>query len=163
MLDLADRYAASEQASAAAFIAAIEMSLDTEISASLLGRLRTFQSDFFERFPNSDYIRRFQGDDPEATAGKLIEELEENLAPEAQEYEENTQEGISGKRPYGFISVYARKPYAEALIKRAADFLPISSGNTETAVLEQEAAKQALDGPVVAETSALHTLELSCS
>jgi nucleoside phosphorylase/tetratricopeptide (TPR) repeat protein len=160
VLELADRFAASEEVSAAAFIAAIEMSLDTEISASLLGRLRTFQSDFFERFPDSDYIRRFQADDAEAMVGKLIEHLEETLAPGARHYEEITQEVISGSRPYGFISVVAGKPYAEALIKRAAGFLPISSANTEIAVLEREAAKHALDGPVVAETSALHTLEL---
>jgi nucleoside phosphorylase/tetratricopeptide (TPR) repeat protein len=160
VLDLADRFAASERVSAAAFMAAIEMSSDIELSASLLGRLRTFQSDFFERFPQSDFIRRFQADDAEALVGKLIEHLKETLAPEAQQFEEITQEVISGNRPYGFISASAGKPYAEALIKRAAGFLPISSGNTETAVLEREAAKQALDGPIVAETSALHTLEL---
>lgn len=160
VLDLADRFAASEQVSAAAFMAAIEMSLDTELSASLSGRLRTFQSDFFERFPDSDYVRRFQADDPEAMVGKLIEHLKETLAPDAQQYEEITQEVISGNRPYGFISVVAGKPYAEALIKRAAGFLPITSANAEIVAWEREAVKQALDGPVVAETSALHILGL---
>lgn len=160
VLDLADRFAASEEVSAAAFMAVIEMSLHTEISTSLLGRLRAFQSDFFERFPDSEYIRRLQADDPEAAAGKLIEHLEETLAHEAQEYEEVTQEVIAGNRPYGFLSAAAGKPYAEALIKRAAGFLPVSSGNAEIALSEREAAKQALDRLVVAETSALHTLGL---
>ncbi len=160
VLELAERFAASEQVSGVAFVAALEMSSDMELSDSLLGRLRTFQSDFFERFPDSNIVRRFEADNVEALLGRLSEHLEETLAPGAKEYEEITQGVISGNLPYGFISAFAGKPYAEALIKRAAGFLPISSANTEISALEQEAAEQALDGPVVAETSALHTLEL---
>lgn len=160
VLELAERFAASEQVSGAAFVAALEMSSDMELSDSLLGRLRTFHSDFFERFPDSDFVRRFEADDVEALLGRLSEHLKETLALGAQQYEEITQGVISGNLPYGFISAFAGKSYAEALIKRAAGFLPISSANTEIAVLEREAAEQALNGPVVAETSALHTLEL---
>jgi hypothetical protein len=166
VLDIADRFAASEQVSAAAFMAAIEMSSDiemfsdTELPLSIVGRIRSLQNEFFERFPESSAIVRLQDDDEEALVEKLIGYLKETVAPGAPQYEEIIREVISGSRPYGFLSVFAGRPYAEALIKRAAGFLPVASANADVAVAEHETAAHALDDSVVVETSALHTFGL---
>lgn len=160
VLDLADRFAASEQVSAAAFMAAIEMSADAELPMSVIGRLRSLQNEFFERFPENTAIVRLQDDDTDALVEKTIDYLEETLAPGAHQYEEIVREVIYGSRPYGFLSAFTGRPYAEALIKRAVGFLPVASADAGTTALEQGASEQALNGTAVAETSALYTLGL---
>lgn len=161
VLDLADRFAASEEVCASAFMAAIEMSRDTGLPTSVVGRLRTLQSGFFERFPDSQLITRIQAEDAETVAEKTIAHLEETLGAEAQQYEEITQGVIAGNLPYGFLSALAHKPYAEAFIKRAAGFLPVASTKADAASMEKEAAHEALDGAVVAEASAMYTVGLT--
>lgn len=93
---------------------------------------------------------------PEALKGYL----EEVLAPGAQQYEQVLRDAIAGRLPYGFLSAIARRSYGEALIKRAAGFLPVATADEEVAALEQDAASRALGGNVVIETSALNTLDL---
>lgn len=161
VLDLADRYAASEEVCASAFMAAIEMSRDTGLPPSVVGQLRTLQSDFFERFPDSQLITRIQAEDAETVAEKTIAHLEETLGAEAQQFEEITQGVIAGSLPYGFLSAFAHKPYAEAFIKRAAGFLPVASADADVARTEKETALQALDGTVVAEASSMYTVGLT--
>jgi tetratricopeptide (TPR) repeat protein len=51
VLDLADRFSASEQVSAAAFMAAIEMSSDTELTASLPGQAPDFAERLLRALP----------------------------------------------------------------------------------------------------------------
>lgn len=157
VLDLADLFAASEQASAAAFMAAHEIAADLELPASLLGRLRTSSENFFQRFPESELLSRIEVD---AEFQNLTDHLEKTLAPGADQQEEVLRGVIVGRLPYGFLSAFAGRTYTEALIKKAAGFLPVASADESTLSVEREAAQGALDGAVVAEASPLHVLGL---
>ncbi len=157
VLDLADLFAASEQVSAAAFMAAHEIAADLELSASLLGRLRTSSEDFFRRFPNSALLSRIEVDDG---FQNLTDHLKKILAPGASRYDEVVQGVVAGHLPYGFLSAFAGRTYAEALIKKAAGFLPVAPADESTLSEEREAAEESLDSAVVAEASALHVLGL---
>jgi hypothetical protein len=158
VLDLSDRFAASERVSAAALTAAYEISADLELSPSLLGRLRTLDHNFFERFPESKLLSRIEVDDAETMVTNLTDHLEETLAPGASQYEELVQGVSAGRLPYGFLSAFVGRTYAEALIKKAAGFLPAVSPDESILAIEHDAAEKALDGSVMAETSALHVL-----
>ena len=157
VLDLADLFAASEQVSAAAFMAAHEIAADLELPAGLLGRLRTAGDDFFRRFPESELLERIEVDDQ---FQNLTDHLEKKLAPGADQQEDVLGGVILGRLPYGYLSAFAGRTYAEALIKKAAGFLPVASADETVSSVEQEAAGEALDGAVVAEASALHVLGL---
>jgi tetratricopeptide (TPR) repeat protein len=156
VLRVAERYKESEQVSAAAFMTVIEMSRDMELPGNILGQLRTLTSEFFERFPQSSALVRVEFDDPQTFA----ERLEEFLAPGVKEYEETLNKVVAGSLPYGFLAAFAGRTYAEALIMRAAGFLPVAAADESIAALEREAASTALGRSVVAETSALVVLEL---
>jgi 5'-methylthioadenosine/S-adenosylhomocysteine nucleosidase len=158
VLDLADLFAASEQVSAAAFMAAHEIAADLELPVGLLGRLRTASEDFFRRFPESELLERIEVDDE---FQNLTDHLEKTLVPGAGQQEDVLQGVIAGRLPYGFVSAFAGRTYAEALIKRAAGFLPVASADESTLAVEREAAEEALDGAVVTEASALHVLGLA--
>jgi nucleoside phosphorylase len=160
VLDIADRFVASEQVSAAAVVAAAELSEHIELQASVLGRIRILLSGFFERFPQSKTLVRMQAEDAEGLMNKLASYLEETFSSQSQQRERIMRDVSLGRLPYDFVSTLAGRPYATALIQRAAGFLPIASIDTETRSLEREAADQALDAAVVAETSALHVLDL---
>lgn len=157
VLGLADLFAASEQVSAAAFMAAHEIAADLGLPAGLLGRLRTASEDFFRRFPESGLLERIEVDDE---FQNLTDHLEKTLAPGAGQQEDVLRGVIAGRLPYGYLSAFAGRTYAEALIKRAAGFLPVASADESASSVEQEAAREALDGAVVAEASALHVLGL---
>ena len=157
VLDLADLFAASEQVSAAAFMAVHEMAADLELPAGLLGRLCTASETFFQRFSQSELLSRIEVDDE---FQNLTDHLEKALAPGADQMKDVVQGVIAGRLPYGFLSAFAGRTYAEALIKKAAGFLPVASADDSILALERQAAEEALDGAVVAETSALHVLGL---
>lgn len=156
VLDLADLFAASEQVSATAFMAAHEIAADLELPANLLGRLRTASENFFQRFPESEMLRRIEVDDDFKS---LTDSLENTLAPGADQLEGVVQGVIAGRLPYGLLSAFAGRTYAEALIKKAAGFLPVASADESILSVEREAAEEALNGAVVAEASALHVLD----
>ncbi len=157
VLDLADHFAASEQVSATAFMAAHEIAADLDLPASLLGRLRTSSEDFFQRFPESGLLLRIEVDDEFRS---LTDHLEKTLAPGAEQQEDVLRGVIEGRLPYGYLSAFAGRTYAEALIKKAAGFLPVAPADESVSSVERGAAEQALDGVVVTESSALHVLEL---
>jgi tetratricopeptide (TPR) repeat protein len=156
VLRLAEHYKESEQVNAAAFMTALEMSRDVELPANVVGQVRTLANEFFERFPESTSLFRIEFDDPHT----LVDRLEEYLAPGVEEYEGTLNKVVIGSLPYGFLAAVAGRPYAEALIKQAAGFLPVATTDESIAALEREAASTALGGVVVAETSALHVLGL---
>lgn len=155
VLDLADQFAASEQVSAAAFMAAHDIAANLELPTSLLGRLRMWSENFFQRFPESKSLSPIEVDDE---FQNLTGYLEKTLAPGAHQMENVLQGVIAGRLPYGFLSAFAGRTYAEALIKKAAGFLPVAPADESILSVEREVAEEALDGAVVAETSALHVL-----
>lgn len=157
VLDLADLFAASEQVSAAGFMAAHEIAADLELPANLLARLRTSSENFFRRFPESGFLKRIEVDDE---FQGLNDFLRAKLSPDAGRLDDVLRGVVAGQLPYGFLSALAGRSYAEAIIKKAAGFLPVASTDESTVCVEREAAEEALDGAVVAEASALHVLGL---
>lgn len=158
VLDLADRFAASEQVSAAAFMATHEIAGDLELPASLLGRLRALSEDFFRRFPESELLQRIEVDEE---FQNLTDYVKMMMSSDEGRQEDVLKGVIAGRLPYGFLSAFAGRTYAEALIKKAAGFLPVASADEVTLSVEHDAAKEALDSVVVAEASALHVLGLA--
>lgn len=160
VLDLADLFAASEHVSAAAFMAAHQIAADLELAPSLLGRVRTMTVDFFERFPESKLVKRIEVPDGQNAAESLAKHLQEHLAPGAGRHEEVLRGVVAGQLPYGFLSAFAGRTYAEAIVKKAAGFLPVAAPDDSALAAERETAEEALDGAVVAEASALHVVGL---
>ena len=88
------------------------------------------------------------------TPEELLEKLRPSLEADAHAIDEMAEKVREGW-PYGLLAQVGRRPYAAALIHRAAGCLPIATVNADRATGEMEAARAALDGPVAVDVSTL--------
>lgn len=88
------------------------------------------------------------------TAEEMLERLRPSLEANAQAIEEMTDKVRQGW-PYGLLASVGRRPYAAALLHRAAGCLPIATVDGARAEVEVNVARAALRGPVVVDVSTL--------
>jgi tetratricopeptide (TPR) repeat protein len=151
-LELVDRYGQSEEFAAPAISAILMMTRKATLPEPTAARMQQSTEAFFERFPSSTLLQRITVEDPEA----LLVEFRRQLEPGAAQYAEIRQHVAQGEYPVGMLALAARKPYAEALLRRAPGFLLAYPGDSTLAEHELRLATDALDGTVVIEPSALH-------
>jgi hypothetical protein len=89
-----------------------------------------------------------------------LAEFRRQLEPGAAQYTEIRRHVAQGEYPLGMLAMAARKPYAEALLRRAPGFLLAHPADLTLAEHERQLAAQALDGTVVIEPSSLHLASL---
>ncbi len=151
-LALLERYGGSEEFAAAAIGTIIMMARNASLPEPTAARLQQATGGFFDRFPSSTLLQRITFDGPET----LLAELGARLAPGVAEYAEIRRRVAQGTSPVGMLAVAARKPYAEALLRRAVGFLLAHPADPALADLERQAAADALDTAVVVEPSTLY-------
>jgi PIN domain associated with the TPR-GreAB-C-PIN system len=151
-LELVDRYGQSEEFAAPAISAILMMTRKATLPEPTAARMQQATESFFERFPSSTLLQRITVEDPEA----LLLEFRRQLEPGAAQYAEIRQHVAQGEYPVGMLAVAARKPYAEALLRRGPGFLLAYPGDPTLAEHELRLAADTLDGTMVIEPSALH-------
>lgn len=86
------------------------------------------------------------------TTEEMLERLRPSLEANAQAIEEMTEKVRQGW-PYGLLGSVGHRPYATALLHRAAGCLPITTADRARAEVEVNIARTALRGPVVVDVS----------
>lgn len=154
ILDVAERFPESEVIAASAFAAAMEVARELELPGDIANRLAQLSSGFFERWPESKIVTRIDVSDLD----NLVEFMRQHFAPAAGELEKLAAGVMAGELPYGLITAARGRPLAAALVTNALGCIPIGSRNLQAFEREHQAARQALDGVVVADTHALVVL-----
>jgi tetratricopeptide (TPR) repeat protein len=90
-------------------------------------------------------------DDPE----QMIAALRPYLEPGTQNFEDLRLQVAEARMPYGILAAHTGKPYATALVHRAAGCLPIYPADDQTALQEASDARDALHTSIVVDTSTL--------
>ncbi len=157
-LEFVGRYGQSEEFAAAAITTIMMMTRNATLPEPTVVRLQQTTETFFERFPSSMLLQRItvDFDDPEA----LLAEFRRRLEPGAAQYAEVRRQVGRGGLPVGMLALASRKPYTEALVRRAPGFLPAYPADSALAGQERQQAADALDGMVVVDPSALHLASL---
>jgi hypothetical protein len=141
-----------EELAAAAVMTVVSMPDKEPPNFSFLIKARQFNQRFFERFPNSKLIHQVPLDEELAGLQKMLRaEVEPVAGAAAQMY----RSAITGQIPLGAcISVFGRN-YAEALIRNTVGCYVIRYPDRDIFEQEADAARRALNGTVVPDTSAL--------
>lgn len=156
MLALAEKWSSSEQVWAAALTSAYETSRGLELPDHTVRSLHRLTDEFFTVHPDSERFRRIEFQDVD----ELIAQLQGDLAAGASHFDQLTTQVNLGQLPYGMLSAAAGRPYAEAVLRRAAGALLLSSPDPDLSSRELEAAQGVLDGRAVVDASFLHTMAL---
>jgi tetratricopeptide (TPR) repeat protein len=155
-LELVERYGQSEEFAAPAISAILMMTRKATLPQPTAARMQQATEAFFQRFPSSTLLQRITVSDPEA----LLAEFRRQLEPGAAQYAEICRHVAQGEYPVGMLAMAARKPYAEALLRRGPGFLLAHPADPALAQDERQVATDVLDGTVVIEPSALHLASL---
>ncbi|MFD5365499.1 hypothetical protein [Streptomyces sp. NPDC127103] len=91
----------------------------SELPESLFGEIQKAHESFFIRWPDSPYLKRMEATDPEAVVMQMNDMVRVD-DEEAKRRNRITAALFLGQLPLGFLSTYARRPYAQALITRSA-------------------------------------------
>ena len=141
-----------EELVAAAVMTAFSMPAAGPPDYGLMTQARQLHQQFFDRFPDSKLIEPIPVDDDLTS---LQDMLRARLAPNAQAAAQMQRGAVTGQIP---ISVYVsafHQSYAEALIRNSIGCYVIRYPDDRISKQETDAARRALNGTVVADTSAL--------
>jgi tetratricopeptide (TPR) repeat protein len=160
ILNVAKRFRDSETVSAAALMAAMQLGAEVEVPDSVAQEVSEASAAFFDQFPESEFLARYEFSTPENFSEQVRE-----LFPQAAERETEItrvvhQVSLEGY-PYGMLSALARRPYSEALLRRAAGCLPIVSPDDRVVAAEYALAAEHLNTVSSIDPSVLHTLSLT--
>lgn len=151
VLDAAESYPESEEVGAAAVGSVFMLSKGMELPEDARERLAKASANFFDRYPDSDYLKRIEG-----TPERILEMLEAAgdpwNTPEVQDVVERIR---NGTLPLSLLAEFAKKPYSELLVKRGIGWIVGESIDPAVRDRERAAAIQTVGHPVVVETSAV--------
>ena len=150
--DAAQAFPDDEELVATAVMTAFSIPAAEPPDPRLMVKARALLQQFFDRFPDSRLIRTVPSDN-ELSGVKSF--LQEDLAPRAQAVEELRRRAWVGQIPISVCTSAINRSYAEALICNSIGCYVLRSPDERTKAEEVEAARQSLDGTVVADTSAL--------
>jgi nucleoside phosphorylase/tetratricopeptide (TPR) repeat protein len=150
--EAAQAFPHDEELVAAAVMTAFSMPSTDPPDYGLMTKARQLHQQFFDRFPDSRLIRAIPVDD--ALTG-VKEILRAQLEPSAEVMVQMQRQVISGQIPLSVcISAFGRN-YAEALICDKVGCYVIRYPDDRVFAQEAEAARKALNGTVVVDTSSL--------
>lgn len=150
--EAAQAFPEDEELVATAVMTAFSMPTREPADYALMTKARELHQQFFERFPDSKLIRPIPLDD---ALTSLQEMLRTQVAPVAEAAEQLQRRAIAGQIPISVcISAFGRN-YAEALIRNTVGCYVIRHPDDCISAQEANAARSAIDGTVVLDTSAL--------
>jgi len=150
--EAAQAFPEDEELVATAVMTAFSMPAAEPPDPLLMTKARQLQQQYFENFPDSNLIRAVPIDD-DLTGVK--EMLRTQLAPNAEMVEQMRRRAMVGQIPISVVTSMLQRSYAEALVCNAIGCYVISSSDDRIIAEEMEAARHALDGTVVIDTTAL--------
>ena len=149
VLTIASMYTDSEQVTARAIAALMAGGERFRLTETQRSQLSEMTEDFFERFPDSDFLRSYSGDQPED-----LFEIMGNWARARAEMLEPLVDAVNyGRLPYGELRRTRGLPYAELLLSRDAGFITAISADEERREEERQAAATAIGTEITADTS----------
>lgn len=151
VLDLMERFADSEEFVAGSLMAIYQIKPEPTLPEDVLGRLHSSLGDFFERFPESEMVKRFSIEDPSAIAAYVKESLSEG----ADEMADLLSRVNRGEAPYGLLASVSGRPYALTVLARGAGYLVTQPEDPGVLELDRVTALEAPELPVIIDTSAL--------
>ncbi|MFC4859297.1 PIN domain-containing protein [Actinophytocola glycyrrhizae] len=155
LLSVIDQFGDSPDFTAAAIGYFYTSRIHKTASEDSQARWRTRIARFIEEHPaHPGFFSISIPDDPEG----MIAALRPYLEPGSQQFEELQRQVANAEIPYGMLSVLSGKPYATALMHRAAGCLPIHPADDQLAAREASDARGAMHGSIVIDTSALTVL-----
>jgi hypothetical protein len=153
LLALIDQFGPSADLTAAAITRYLLMAPERgDVPEDVAERWRVRISRFLEEHPaHPGFFAITIPTDPE----QMSETLRPYLEPGSQGFMDLRRQVNDVRMPYGVLATYTGRPYAAALLQRAAGCFPIHPADDQVAQDEAHAARQAANGAVVVDTSAL--------
>jgi hypothetical protein len=153
LLALIDRFGPSADLTAAAITRYLVMAPEHgDVPEDVAERWRARIGQFLEEHPaHPGFFAITIPTDPH----QLRETLRPYLEPGSQSFVDLREQVNDARMPYGVLATNTGRPYAAALVQRAAGCLPIRPADDQIAQDEVHAARQAANGPVVVDTSTL--------
>ena len=149
MLEIASRFAHSEEVAGAALGALMARGEGSPPTEDERSRYAAMLSDYFERFPESPVIRQFSFEGPE----EALEMIESLTGPPSLESAQAVNLVRNGQMPYGLLRAVRALPYAELLLSLAAGHLTAISTNEDQREQERDGVRAALGKDVSVDTS----------
>jgi nucleoside phosphorylase len=147
-----------EEIVATALMTSLSLRPEEPPDPAQLVQARALQEQFFQRFPDSQIVRRFPIDD---TLNDVTELLKTHVAPGAEIADEMRRSAWAGRIPLSVYATSLRKSYADALVRNALDSYIIVNANPEIDPIEVAAAADALNGTVVVDASTLFLADVA--
>jgi hypothetical protein len=151
-VDLLERHIEEENPATAIVQALLTVNSPEEPEPDEQARWNSALNRFLEQYPNNPSLIRLE-------VGENLEELlafmRASLEPTAKAFDDLKSKVASGLAPYGSLSALENRPYAAALLHRAAGCLLIYQADRGRAALERAGAATALGRPVAVDPSAL--------
>ena len=149
LLEIASRFAHSEQVAGAALTALMARGEGAPPTEADRSRHAAMLGDYFERFPESPVIQQFSFEGPE----EALEIIESLTRPPSLESAQAVNRVRNGQMPYGVLRAIRALPYAELLLSLAAGHLTAISTNEKQREQEHSAARAAMGEDVAVDTS----------
>ena len=157
VLEIAENFIEDERVANSAFTALLMLTSELEFDEDIAGRLAGVSENYFSRYGDAGAVRRFSSTPEDFPAA-----LEAVLAPSSGEREALLSDVLQKIRmdqyPLVMLAVSLGRSYAEALVKRAAGYQPAAMPSPDREDEELRAARDALGGPVVIESSAIEVM-----
>lgn len=150
--EAAQAFPQDEELVATAVMTAFSMPASEPPDFGLMTRARQLHQQFFDSFPDSKLIQPVPLDD--ALTG-VQEILRTRLAPGAAAAEQMQRRAMAGQIPISVCISAFQRNYADALIRNSVGCYVIRHSDDRISAQETDAARDALDGTVVVDTSAL--------
>lgn len=149
---IAKAFPDDEEIVATALMTSLALTPEEPVDPAQLAQARALQEQFFQRFPESQIVRRVPIND---TLNDVTELLRSQVAPGAEIADQMRRSAWVGRIPLSVYATSLRKGYADALVRNALDSYIILNANPEIDPIETAAAMDALDATVVVDTSTL--------
>ena len=149
MLEIASRFAHSEEVAGAALMALMARGEGSPPTEAERSRYAAMLSDYFERFPESPVLRQFSFEGPK----EALEMIESLTGPPSLESAQTVNLVRNGQMPYGVLRAVRALPYAELLLSLAAGHLTAISTNEDQRDQERSAVRAALGKDVSVDAS----------
>jgi tetratricopeptide (TPR) repeat protein len=143
---------ADEELAAAAVATVVSMPDSEPPDFKVVIKARRLHQQFFDRFPDSTRFRTVPVDD---RLSGLSDFLRANVAPAAQAAQQLARTVITGRIPASVFAALFGRNYAEMLICGSVGCYVVQYPDDAILAQEAEAARQAIGGTVVVDTSAL--------
>jgi nucleoside phosphorylase len=150
---IAKAFPDDEEIVATALMTSLALRPDEAVDPAQLVQARALQEQFFQRFPDSQIVRRFPIND---TLSDVTDLLRTHVAPGAEIADQMRRSAWAGQIPMSVYATSLRKSYADALVRNALGTYVIVNANPEIDLVETAAAADALNGTVVVDTSTLY-------